>query len=150
MKIINKTKWNTANLRAIVKVIADEYLEPNQRKRLTVTFVPSRKWVSGFANLGNVRSQTQKLRSTIRMPNRFTNEHPDQRQFLSDDRRAKEGASPLRASIAMVIAHELSHNAGRAGERSMRGNRSKLGWASFIAVIGIGRNPCPLNRLPRN
>ncbi|MCA9008641.1 MAG: hypothetical protein KDB01_02790 [Planctomycetaceae bacterium] len=132
MKIVNRTKWKTEQLRAIAKEIAGRYLESNERSRLTVYFQPSKKWVHGEANVGRPGSKTQLLYTKIWLPNRFTPQHPEQRLSVIDSRYARSfpGASPLRASIASTLAHEFAHNAGRRGERSMRADHCPLGWAA--------------------
>lgn len=97
MRIVNKTRWNTADLRRIVARIASEEVEPEKRKRLRVTFVPSRWHTSGLATLGGTWSR-------IRLIN------PSRKEWNAD----------YALTVAVIIAHELAHNHGHRGERWMR------------------------------
>jgi len=96
LTIVNRTHWNTEHLRAFVVAARSEVFgEHIQGKKLKVTFITSRRQgVSGLASVGGGWSR-------IRIPKQ------------NIDKR----------SLAQILKHELSHNAGACGERWMR--RSK-------------------------
>lgn len=96
MKIINKTRWRTDDLRAIAYRIANDELTADQRKRTTITFGSSKgQWASGYARIG--RSCVCNL--------------PTPENFARDQEYS-------RLEIAMIIAHELHHVSGKQGGRS--------------------------------
>lgn len=90
MKIINETKWKTAHLRAFASRVAKDELEPRQRKRIRVKFIPAKYHITGYAWIGGNTA-------VVRVP-----------------------AVPDKIMLAVVIAHELAHCRGMTGERDMR------------------------------
>src|SRR6185503_4640481 len=55
VRIENRTRWNTAHLRAFAQHVAASTLEASQRKKLVVTFINSRtRGESGHAYYGLV------------------------------------------------------------------------------------------------
>lgn len=99
MKVINKTKWSTAHLRAIAVRIARVELEPEKRKRVILTFSATRgaqHYCSGYAYIHGRHAR-------VNLPTKV--------DVLSDE---------VRLDLAQVIAHEFAHLRGISNERSMR------------------------------
>lgn len=73
MKIINKTKWQTAQLRAFIVRIAEAELEPKNRKRLKVTIVPARQqtccsgWWPAYSRSIQINMPTRAMSDKIKI-----------------------------------------------------------------------------------
>lgn len=100
MKIVNDTQWKTSHLRAIASRIASAELEPEERRKLVVTFTHelATDCCSGFASYTTYRC-------TVRMP-RTAPHAEENRTWIYD--------------LAAVTAHEIAHCHGQKGERWMR------------------------------
>lgn len=127
LRIVNRTPWRSDHLRAFVVQVrarmfaADEF----KGRKLVVTFVPSRRYITGVATIkGN--------KSTIRIPSCRVTVHAGVKCPDGVIRTERFVASSLvdRARLASVIAHEMAHNAGMSNERIMRGRSRMWGWAA--------------------
>lgn len=96
MKIINKTHWQTAHLRAFVSRLAAEELNQLQRDRLRITFVYTRRAGSSYSS-----GYCIGYREIVKV--RLSKHTPDKIDF------------------AQCIAHELAHARGMH-HASMRGD----------------------------
>ena len=106
MKIINKTKWKTAHLRAIAaRVLREEIEDPEKRRRIRLTIRPSRKRCSGLAAIGGCWT-------IVRLPNPAP---------------GKVYEPSLQVKFAYMCAHEFAHNRGMKDERQMRAG-ARYGW----------------------
>jgi hypothetical protein len=93
IEIENRTHWRTADLRRFAVRAANDVFEPGEKPLLRLRVVYGRKYVTGCAGIGGIRS-------TIRIPKREV------------DRRA----------LALVLVHEFGHNRGLE-HRQMHGSR---------------------------
>lgn len=95
MKLVNKTRWNTADLRAFIGRVAQDELPAAGRKRLHVTVQTTRlprKTARGYAYYGTPEHPG---RVTIMLP-------------LPED--ATSGLDYI--YLATLVAHELAHSRG--------------------------------------
>lgn len=117
MKIINKTHWQTAHLRAFIQPLAAEELTQKQRAWLRITFVYTRRAGSTYSSGCAVLNGTT---ATVRL-----SKH-----------------TPDKIDLAMVIAHELAHVRGmhhpamHQDPRYTRQERTKeiYGWALALPL----------------
>lgn len=95
MRIINETHWRTDHLRAFISRVAQDELNPKQRKRLVITVVYTRGRHHSSSGYAYYHSNIAR----VRLPS----EGPDKIDF------------------AHVIAHELAHTRGMK-HRAMTGD----------------------------
>jgi hypothetical protein len=134
MKVINKTEWQTRHLKTFVSRVCDqELVDPQYRKRLKVTFDTRRRkhntiydaYASGWAWYHSAQVVVHLVR----------------------------GVPPNKASLAMVLAHEIAHNHNvrhRALNGTSRydfhGDWEKVwGWANELPLelkpVGVKTEP---------
>lgn len=140
MKIINKTKWQTRDLRAFAsKVLLLEIDNPQKRKEIIVTFVHSRtRSCSGYVHVIGGR------KAWIRVPT--------PKNILEHDR----------CGLAMVLAHEFAHlrghAGGRTGEKDLRGtprydwkgHREYYAWAMEMPLRAIESKSSPVDSMAKH
>jgi len=100
VRIVNTTRWRTDHLRAFVMRARAEVFGEDPAP-LLVKFRPSRTVLHGRASVGHKSPELRRLR---RMGS--TNWLPTRREFS-------------KTSLACLLVHELSHNAGLRSERDM-------------------------------
>ena len=97
MRIVNKTRWSTRDLRALTWAVARIELDPAHRRRLRVTFVNARRYLTGTAAIRGswcvIRIPSPRLMAPeiLNLP-----------------------------KLAGLIAHEFAHVRGMDSERDMR------------------------------
>lgn len=124
MKIINRTIWNTAHLKAILQRAAEQELEPGKRAQLVVTIEYTRGgYSSGCAYVGG-RHATVRVR------------HPESRS-------ARRGRGPLDAEqhdellhrIASVAVHEFAHIRGMQHAQMPAYYSWRGGWREYVKWV---------------
>lgn len=116
MKIENKTRWATEDLRALISACLKARGVPS--KGLRVTVVPARKGrLSGFANIGRMRqavdwsSPMKKLVKRMHYGTYMTLRLPNAQP--GDEGMAHSlGGPTLRERFARVVEHEVAHLQG--------------------------------------
>lgn len=117
MKIENKTRWRTDDLRALISACLKARGVPS--KGLSVTVVASRRGgrISGFANIGRMREQRDgfgkdfKLVKRMRYGTYMTLRLPQ--PVPGDEAMAHDlGGPTLRERFARVVEHEIAHLQG--------------------------------------
>lgn len=137
MRLVNETRWRTADLRAIVDRAAREEADAPTRRRLHITIRYRRgtqTWTTGNAYLG-----TPERPGTIRV---FVTRH---------------AVDPV--SLAHTAAHEIAHARG-VDHQTMRGSprytftdgwRERYAWAASMPIRAIEPRakvkPTPVDRL---
>ena len=102
MKLINKTNWNTRQLRSLFQEVAKRELDPDKRKKLRIVVVKARTRFSGCAIVGGNNC-------TIRIPSKNKTVYPTQ------------------GLVASIAAHEMAHCRGLRHERPLRASIA-YGW----------------------
>lgn len=135
MKLVNKTKWRTDDLRAIIKRVIQQIekygFDATCRKRLRLTIVPARqqKGCSGYAYVFGRNAR-------VMIPTK-----------------ANELDAKIKIGFAHVIAHECAHIMGHIGERWMRahpvwGRISREKYWSWAAEMPIRKQEIKTKRVP--
>lgn len=127
MRLINKTRWSSADLEAIIKRVAVDELDPEHFRRLKVTVTYTRGTHNGssgyaFYNSGLMRVRVSKIRVDL-------------------------------ADFAMVVAHEMAHCRGvRHRQMNCRrykriaGYRDYYAWATAMPMRATRPLPKPPER----
>lgn len=130
MKIINKTRWTTAHLRAFASRVAREELGVSKRRWIVITFEHRRGPRGSYGSSG--RAWIGGTHATVRLPS------PESMAKLSPERQRFS-----RTDLASCIAHEMAHLRGLDGERDMRSStrygrakgRDRLyAWALYMRL----------------
>lgn len=131
MKVVNKTKWRTDQLKAILLKLADKMLDPEHRRRFVVTIKPSRKTYNWPMGTYTGNATVGGRNSTLYVPPDVFYDKP---------------------GFAKVAAHEFAHNVGapggRAGERDLRSSAA-YGWrAGKYQTIYAWAESMPVEKKP--
>ena len=111
MKVRNKTRYFTADLRRLIGAVASIELEPSKKRWLRVDVLQdrgSRHWVRGYAAFNS--------------------------QAITIKVSGKSAPDPV--AFAYVVAHELAHAFKGMRHRDMRGTRYKLPWEEMRRIYG--------------
>lgn len=112
MKITNRTKWRTEDLRAIARGVLERECTPKERKKIHLTFVEATRGVSSRGALG--RCYLNSWHPTIVMPKTTS------RVVRGTGNWKRGNHDPV--VLAFVIGHELAHARGKRHDQ-MRGSR---------------------------
>lgn len=130
MRIINKTRWATAHLRAFASRVGLQELEVSKRRLIVITFEHRRGPCGSYGSSG--RAWRGGTRAIVRLPS------PESMAKLSQERQQYS-----RLDLATCIAHEMAHLRGLCGERDMRSSvrygrakgRDRLyAWALYLRL----------------
>ena len=122
MKIVNKTRWKTAHLKAILQRAAEQELEPVKRKALHVTVSYTRGAHSSGCAYIKGRYATVRIR------------HPYSRSWRAKhDKASAEQTRELVLHFASVAVHEFAHIRGM-DHQNMPANYKWSGrWREYVA-----------------
>ena len=140
MKIVNKTQWETAPLRAIAQRAIAQVLSltPGQRKRLVITFLPGKHdtGASGKCYIGALWDVRVFLPSAAKRMKFYESIHADPAEAR------QRGGLVNNRSVAMVIVHEIMHGLGYVHEDlAMKGAwfrdhyAQAYAWADDVPVL---------------
>lgn len=90
MRVINKTKWRTDQLKAIAQRVAKDELDPEKAKRITITFVSTRPKYGARAYSSGYCSYLGGNNIIVRLHHTLQN----------------------KTDLGMVLAHEMAHARG--------------------------------------
>jgi hypothetical protein len=127
VKIINRTHWQTRDVRAVLAKVAEMELDPDHRRHVVITLEPGRSGnypggVSGHAGLGKI-GEYRRHRIQLRLPPREID--------------------PI--SLAATTAHEMAHLRG-IDHKAMRG-APRYTYAPGWREVWAWAEPYPIRKM---